>query len=101
MHIQSFNTQAAPPPTPPGPPDQAAGRAAPQPDDMAVADPRMDAEIAFLRARIEHLELVIETARGLMTANQERLLRRLHDVPQEMMALSARLSRISPHSDNG
>ncbi len=49
------------------------------------------AEIAFLRSRIEHLELVVETARGLMTNNQERLLRRLHELPREMAALSARV----------
>ncbi len=48
-------------------------------------------EIAFLRARIEHLEIVIETARGLMTSNQERLLRRLHDMPREMATLAARM----------
>jgi hypothetical protein len=49
------------------------------------------AEVAFLRARIEHLELVVETARGLMTSNQERLLRRLHELPREMAALAARV----------
>ncbi len=48
-------------------------------------------EIAFLRARIEHLEVVIETARGLMTSNQERLLRRLHDIPREIATLAARM----------
>ena len=50
-------------------------------------------EITLLKKRIEHLELVVETARSLMTSNQERLLRRLHDLPQELMALTAALSR--------
>jgi hypothetical protein len=53
-----------------------------------------EAEIALLRARLEHLELVVETARSLMTSNQERLLRRLHDLPHEMMALTAKLARV-------
>lgn len=55
---------------------------------------RLQVELALLRARIEHLELVIETARGLMTASQEKLLRRLHDMPREISALSARLARL-------
>jgi hypothetical protein len=59
------------------------------------ADAARATEIELLRARIEHLELVVETARGLMTANQERLLRRLHDVPHEMMLLTAKMTRFT------
>lgn len=51
-------------------------------------------EIAMLKAHIQHLELVVETARSLMGSNQERLLRQLHEVPREMMALSAQLRRV-------
>jgi hypothetical protein len=61
----------------------------------SATDTRDATEVALLRARIEHLELVVETARGLMTANQERLLRRLHDVPQEMMTLTATMARLA------
>jgi hypothetical protein len=64
--------------------------------DMAVpadsAD-RQTVEIAFLKARIQHLELVLETARSLMGSNHERLLRRLHEVPRELVELSNRLRR--------
>ncbi len=56
------------------------------------------AEIAFLKARIQHLELVLETARSLMGSNHERLLRRLHEVPREIVELSAQLRRIDPGS---
>jgi hypothetical protein len=48
-------------------------------------------EVALLNARIQHLELIVETARGLMGSNQERLLRRLYEVPREMMSLDAQL----------
>jgi len=57
------------------------------------------AEIALLRAKIEHLELVVETARNLMTSNQDRLLRRLHELPHEMIALTATLARYAPVSE--
>ncbi len=55
-------------------------------------------EIALLKARIQHLELVVETARSLMGSNQERLLRRLHEVPREIVGLSAQLHRIDPQA---
>ncbi len=59
---------------------------------------RQTLEIALLKARIQHLELVVETARSLMGSNQERLLRRLHEVPREIVGLSAQLRRIDPQS---
>jgi hypothetical protein len=59
---------------------------------------RQNLEIAMLKARIQHLELVVETARSLMGANQERLLRRLHEVPRELAVLGAQLRRIDPHA---
>jgi len=62
---------------------------------------RAQVEIALLRARIEHLELVVETARGLMTANQEKLLRRLHEVPRDITALTARLGRFGESGQAG
>jgi hypothetical protein len=52
----------------------------------------------MLKARVQHLELVVETARSLMGSNQERLLRRLHEVPREIAALGAQLHRIDPHA---
>jgi|GEM_PF-3699353 hypothetical protein len=85
MKIQDFNT---PPEAEPAP---AAVETAEGP---ALADERSSVELALLRAQVEHLELVVETARSLMTSNQERLLRRLHDVPREMAALTARLERL-------
>jgi hypothetical protein len=42
---------------------------------------------------------VVETARSLMTSNQEKLLRRLHDLPQEMIALNARMARLGLTAD--
>lgn len=90
MRIQDFNATAV------APPDElqttanvipAADRAPPENAGQA------EIEIAMLKAQIEHLELVVETARNLMSSNQERLLRRLHDLPREMMALGARLHR--------
>ncbi len=59
---------------------------------------RQNIEIAMLKARIQHLELVVETARSLMGANQERLLRRLHEVPRELAVLGAQLRRIDPNA---
>jgi len=83
MQIQNFN----------GPAPSPAEEAAPPDDRSAV-------EIALLRAQVEHLELVVETARSLMTSNQERLLRRLHDLPREMAALAAKLERLdNPSGD--
>lgn len=55
-------------------------------------------EIAFLKARIQHLELVVETARSLMGSNHERLLRRLHEVPRELVELSNQLRRADVHA---
>ena len=68
--------------------------------DVSPPDGRAEAELALLRARIEHLELVVETARGLMTANQERLLRRLHDMPREVASLTWQLGRVSGTPDS-
>jgi hypothetical protein len=82
-------------------PQQAAGAESPgqaaavAPAEAPPAEPgdRQSLEIAFLKARIQHLELVVETARGLMGSNHERLLRRLHEVPRELVDLSNRLRR--------
>jgi hypothetical protein len=49
-----------------------------------------------LKARIQHLDLVLETARSLMGSNHERLLRRLHELPREIVELSAQLRRLDP-----
>ena len=101
MRIQDFN--APPPAAEPAPatsPMPAPGHMRQAVNVVALKPPpadgesRAEAELALLRARVEHLELVIETARGLMTANQERLLRRLHEMPREMTALSLRLQRL-------
>jgi len=107
MRVQDFNAPppAEPPQTPqaaapqPGPTPIAAARApanvVPLKHPLGEAGARAEAELALLRARIEHLELVIETARGLMTANQEKLLRRLHDMPREVAALTLRLGQLN------
>jgi hypothetical protein len=87
MQIQDFNSSGAPLEHPPAKQDAAAA-------DAAFPDDRASIEISLLKAQIEHLELVVETARSLMTSNQERLLRRLHDLPREMAALTARLDRL-------
>jgi hypothetical protein len=87
MKIQDFNTK----PEPDSPPPPAVESVEPPPPP---AEDRNAVEISLLRAQIEHLELVVETARSLMTSNQERLLRRLHDLPREMAALAARLERL-------
>jgi hypothetical protein len=91
MKIQDFNRPAA---------AQAASEAR-SPDAgietedvSADSEDRTAVEMRLLRAQIEHLELVVETARSLMTSNQERLLRRLHDLPREMATLAARLDRL-------
>jgi hypothetical protein len=55
-------------------------------------------EVAFLRARIQHLELVIETARGLLGSNQDRLLRRLCEVPRDLVSITTQLQRLDPHT---
>jgi hypothetical protein len=70
----------------------------PQSGETASLSERQTLEIAMLKARIQHLELVVETARSLMGSNQERLLRRLHEVPREIAALGAQLHRIDPHA---
>jgi hypothetical protein len=75
-----------------------------EPDPQAIsvgnsqACERQEAEVALLRARIQHLELVVETARGLLGSNQDRLLRRLYEVPRELVTLSQRLQRLDPQA---
>jgi hypothetical protein len=86
MQIQNFNRPAA---APAGSVQEAPPETSPE-----TGDARGQAEISLLKKRIEHLELVVETARSLMTSNQERLLRRLHDLPQELMTLTAALHRL-------
>jgi hypothetical protein len=96
MQVQDFN-QPAPSIAVPQAPSlpAAAPAAAPAGAGAGISDgDRSGLEIALLKAQIEHLELVVETARSLMTSNQERLLRRLHDLPREMVALTARLNRL-------
>ena len=94
MQIQDFNRPAA------VAAEMAAGTEATVIDGAAATlncgedMTRARTEISLLQKRVEHLELVVETARSLMTSNQERLLRRLHDLPQEMMVLTAALSRL-------
>ena len=61
--------------------------------DVPPSADRQTIEIAYLKARIQHLELVLEMARSLMGSNHERLLRRLNEVPHEMVELSAQLRR--------
>jgi hypothetical protein len=92
MQIQDFNRSGAPQDRaqPEHPPEHAGAEGI----DPATPDDRATIEISLLKAQIEHLELVVETARSLMTSNQERLLRRLHDLPREMAALTARLDRL-------
>jgi hypothetical protein len=85
MQIQDFNRSS------PAPETAATSENKPDP---AHPEDRASIEISLLKAQIEHLELVVETARSLMTSNQERLLRRLHDLPHEMAALAARLDRL-------
>ncbi len=69
-----------------------------RPADDAGQD-RQALEIALLRARVQHLELVVETARSLLSANQDRLLRRLHEIPRELVSLSAQLQRVDPQAN--
>lgn len=101
MRVRDLNAR-------PGAPEQAAPDRAPPDSGMAlpalnghaapsaaVSPARAEAEIALLRARIAHLETVLEAARGFMTSNQERLLRRLHDLPQELVTLSSQFERLS------
>jgi hypothetical protein len=64
--------------------------------DVPDSADRPTVEIAYLKARIQHLELVLEMARSLMGSNHERLLRRLNEVPHEMVELSAKLRRFDP-----
>jgi hypothetical protein len=100
MQIRNFNHTEAPPAAAPA--EHASAHTARQNSAESPGpqeDGQASAEIALLRARIEHLELVVETARSLMTSNQERLLRRLHDLPHEMMALTARLARHMPEQE--
>lgn len=68
-----------------------------RPADDAAHD-RQALEIALLRVRVQHLELVVETARSLLNANQDRLLRRLHEIPRELASLSAQLQRVDPQA---
>ena len=74
-------------------PAAAAVEAQPMLTDAKAVIERQGIEIALLKARIEHLEIVVETARGLLGSNQERLLRRLYDLPKEIVKLSQRLQR--------
>jgi len=71
---------------------------APSRSEMLPDESRQTLEIALLRARIQHLELVIETARGLLGSNQDRLLRRLYEIPRELASLSTQLQRIDPQA---
>jgi len=66
--------------------------------DTAGAPGHQALEIAFPKARIQHLELVVETARSLMGSNHERLLRRLHELPLELVELSNQLRRVGIHA---
>jgi hypothetical protein len=68
------------------------------PQAVAIPVGQQGLEIAFLKARIQHLELVVETARSLMGSNHERLLRRLHEVPRELVELSNQLRRVDSHA---
>lgn len=102
MQIRNLKLpDAAPAPAeraaPLAPADAAEAPNAGQPGHAPLAD-RHALETALLKARIQHLELIVETARSLMGSNQERLLRQLHDTPREIAALSAQLRRIDPHS---
>jgi hypothetical protein len=94
MKIQDFNRPGGPIDIQPvaAAPTDASGDQVCAPDGLGEG--RASVEIALLKAQIEHLELVVETARSLMTSNQERLLRRLHDLPREMAVLASRLERL-------
>jgi hypothetical protein len=92
MRIQNLNAPSVPRTIQPSSSGDAAQASITLPSDNA-GQPEL--EIALLKAQIEHLELVVETARNLMSSNQEKLLRRLHDLPGEMVALSARLHRLN------
>ena len=101
MRIQNLKAVSEPAaaaagPTPPAA-DAGPGETplAPGGDPAALAE-RQALEIALLQARLQHMELVVETARSLMGSNQERLLRRLHEAPREIAALSGQLRRIDP-----
>ena len=90
MRIQNLKEPNTPVVAPATPQTAAPDR---PPAPQASSSDRQAVEIAFLKARIQHLELVLETARSLMGSNHERLLRRLNDVPHEMVELSAQLRR--------
>jgi hypothetical protein len=77
---------ASPPPAPPA--ALAAGEA------EARLPERQALELALLNARVKHLELIVETARSLMNSNQERLLRRLHEMPHEITEIALQLRRL-------
>jgi hypothetical protein len=93
VRIQNLKEPQAPVVVAAEPPATAHERPAPL---QAASSDRQAVEIAFLKARIQHLELVLETARSLMGSNHQRLLRRLNDVPHEMIQLSAQLRRFDP-----
>ena len=87
------------------PPEPMARAVVPKPAEVVSSrseilpdDSRQTLEIALLRARIQHLELVSETARGLLGSNQDRLLRRLYEIPRELATLSTQLQRIDPQA---
>ncbi len=93
MRIQNLKApQDAPKPAVEAPSPVAVPGAAANDSSSVLSDPQ-SLEIAFLKARIQHLELVLETARNLMGTNHERLLRRLHEVPRELVELSSKLRR--------
>ena len=100
MQIQDFNLPPIGPHAAPSPTETSAALLDPGAlcSSLSIPETRERTEIALLKKRIEHLELVVETARSLMTSNQERLLRRLHDLPQELMALTSVLNRLG-HDD--
>lgn len=52
---------------------------------------RLALENQLLKAKVAHLEAVIDTARALLSTNQEKLLRQLHEAPRDLVDLTLRL----------
>jgi hypothetical protein len=103
VRIQNLKTPLETPMASPAPPLSVAQAAAAPPSSEAAGpgtavEQRQAMEIALLKARVAHLELVVETARNLMGSNQECLLRRLYEVPRELVELTAQLRRVDPHA---
>jgi hypothetical protein len=98
MRIQNLKAPQEAPSAAQEAPSTAIAATAPAVDKSTTASEPQNLEIAFLKARIQHLELVLETARNLMGANHERLLRRLHELPRELVALSTQLGRPDVHA---